>query len=562
MNNPFPRPAVSVLGAVGCVPRPSRRMFLKSVLAGLAAGGSSAALLLFINHTLAIQEHPGAAVIVGFFGFCLLILVSGIFSELLVLRLMQDNLFELRLWLTRRMLSAPFQQLQSCGAPRLMSALTDDIKNIAGAYDALPVLIIEGSIALGGFVYVAYLSYELLLTLLLLLGVGLSGFFIAQHWSLRWIRLAREADDALFDHFRALTEGCKELKINERRRRAFLHELSVTADMIRTRLKKGLTIFILGAHSSKLLFFIAIGLVLFVLPAVQAIPADVTTGWTLSIFFVMAPISTIVNTVPIIGKGLISVRKIEALGLSLSEEALTEDQGASAPARQRPGVLELAGVGHSYHAEHEGTSFRLGPLDLRIEPGELIFIIGGNGNGKTTLAFLLTGLFVPETGIILLDGQPITDDQRGVFRQNFATVFADAFVFDSLLGYTDANSVARAESMLAKLQLDHKLTIRDGRFSTLGLSRGQRKRLALLTAYVEDRPFYLFDEWAAEQDPVFREIFYTKILADLKARGKTVIVITHDDRYYRLADRVLRLDEGRIEEIPVRRAPRFEVTAC
>ena len=544
-----PRASMHLLGAFSGMPGASRRALLGSVLFGLVAGGSSTGLLMFINDTLAKGERAGTASVAAFVSLCLLMLAAGVFSEILILRLTQNNLFDLRLWLSRRILSAPLQPLQSCGAHRLMAALTDDIANVAHAYQALPVLFIEGSVALGGLIYVGCLSRVLLMILLLLLVVGLSVFFIAQRWSLHWIRLAREADDALFGHFRALTEGCKELKMNARRRGAFLDdELSVTADVIRTRFNTGLTIFILGAHSSKLLFFVAIGLVLFVPTLVPDTTTHVASGWTLSILFIMAPISTIVNTVPIVGQGLVALRKIELLGFSMSQELLTEESGGLRLVLDRPGVLEFVGVTHSYQSENDGPEFTLGPLDLRIEPGELVFITGGNGNGKTTMAFLLVGLFVPKRGVVMLNGQPITDDQRDAFRQNFAVVFADAFNFDSLLGYRDANSVTIAKHLLAEFELDHKLAIQDGRFSTIDLSRGQRKRLALLTAFVEDRPFYLFDEWAAEQDPIFREIYYTRILPQLRARGKTIIVITHDDRYHHLADRLLRLEAGKIEE--------------
>ncbi len=173
---------------------------------------------------------------------------------------------------------------------------------------------------------------------------------------------------------------------------------------------------------------------------------------------------------------------------------------------------------------------------------------GGNGSGKTTLALLILGLYSPDAGEMRSGDELITNVNRDAYRQNFSAVFADCYVFDSLLGYSHNDLQVRTEELLIRLQLDRKLHVENGRFSTVDLSRGQRKRMALLAAYLADRPIYLFDEWAADQDPLFREVFYKEMLPELKARGKTVIVITHDDRYFHLADRVLHMSMGRIDE--------------
>src|SRR4030095_11194951 len=152
----------------------------------------------------------------------------------------------------------------------------------------------------------------------------------------------------------------------------------------------------------------------------------------------------------------------------------------------------------------------------------------------------------PDAGEIRLDGRPITAELIDSYRQTFSTVFSDFFLFDRLLGPETAGLDLKAQDYLLEFQLEHKVEVKDGRLSTTALSRGQRKRLALLATYLEDRPFYVFDEWASDQDPYFREIFYSQLLPELKARGKTILVITHDDKYFHLAERFLKLDMGRI----------------
>jgi putative pyoverdin transport system ATP-binding/permease protein len=155
-------------------------------------------------------------------------------------------------------------------------------------------------------------------------------------------------------------------------------------------------------------------------------------------------------------------------------------------------------------------------------------------------------LYIPSAGQIRLDGRAIDDQNRESYRQLFSTVFADFYLFDRMLGIRLEDSDAKAQSYLEQLQLTHKVEVRDGKLSTTALSQGQRKRLALLTAYLEDRPVYLFDEWAADQDPFFREVFYKQLLPELKQRGKSVLVISHDDRYFHLADRLMKLDYGKV----------------
>ena len=194
----------------------------------------------------------------------------------------------------------------------------------------------------------------------------------------------------------------------------------------------------------------------------------------------------------------------------------------------------------------------LGPVDLMLEQGELVFVVGGNGSGKTTLSMLLLGLYAPESGCVVLNGVEVDDDNREQYRQHFAAVFADFHLFEHLLGDDSADAeqrTAEATRYVKALGLGHKVSIVDDRFSTVDLSTGQRKRLALVSAYLDDKPFYLFDEWAADQDPTFKRVFYMELLPELKARGKTVIVITHDDAYFQQADRVLKVENGRLIQV-------------
>ena len=266
------------------------------------------------------------------------------------------------------------------------------------------------------------------------------------------------------------------------------------------------------------------------------------------IIFMARPIESIINLIPAIGKANIALMKINSLELASENKALQVNQQRELLTTINS--LEINNLSYRYHNRESDDNFSLKAIDFNLTPGKIVFFIGGNGSGKSTLAKLITGLYRPTQGTIKLNGIEISNANLNWYRQHFSAIFADFYLFDRLLGYE--NYSHRLEQTiseyLVKLNLEHKVHFTNGRFSTVALSQGQRKRLALLVTYLEDRPIYLFDEWAAEQDPRFREIFYTQILSELKSQGKIILAITHDDRYFDIADRIIKLDRGRVRD--------------
>jgi len=259
----------------------------------------------------------------------------------------------------------------------------------------------------------------------------------------------------------------------------------------------------------------------------------------------MTPLQVIMNNLPQLTRANVALNKVNELGFSLASQGSEQaEEGHSQT--DTWAKLQLRSVTHRYHRDGEASDFVLGPLDLTFKPGEMVFIIGGNGSGKTTFVKLLTGLYAPETGAIYLNDEPIGTDNREAYRRHFSVVFSDFYLFETMLGLVNDGLDERASEYLQRLKLAHKVQIEKGKLSTTNLSQGQRKRLALLTAFLEDRPIYIFDEWAADQDPYFKDFFYVNLLPDLTARHKTVFVITHDDRYYHLAGRIITLDNGQV----------------
>jgi putative pyoverdin transport system ATP-binding/permease protein len=527
--------------------RYSRRLLVMAVVAGIISGAANTALLAVINGALNKTQSQQMNLALAFIGLCLLVPLTRIIAELLLAHLGQGALYQLRMELSRQILGVPLRRLEEVGVHRLMAALTDDVPTITNIVTVIPILCINIAVAVSCLVYMAWLSWPLFFAVLAIIVIAIVSYQLPVVKSFQYMTLARREGDNLFSHFRALTDGIKELKIHAARRRAFLTDtLETTASKFRQHNIAALTIYTIASSWGQMLVFVVIGLLLFVLSGWFSINNLVMIGFTLTILYLMTPLQVIMNTLPNMGRANVALNNVEELGLSLVASTTEEDSKKLLTEGVHWSSLELSEVTHSYQREGEETVFVLGPINLQIEPGELIFVTGGNGSGKTTLAKLLLGLYTPESGEIKLDGQTITGDLTDYYRQHFSVVFSDYFLFDTLLGLNSEELDGKAREYLVQLQLAHKVKVVDGSFSTTDLSQGQRKRLALLTAYLEDRSIYLFDEWAADQDPLFKDIFYYQILPELKARGKTVIAITHDDRYYHVGDRVLKLADGQI----------------
>ncbi len=523
--------------------RRSKKALVLAILCGIISGASSAGLLAIISSAL-----TGSSQGLGWYfaGLCVLALLSR-FASHAVLNWMQHGvIFEMRRELGRRILATPLRRLEELGHHRLLATITGDVMSVSIGLMLLPQFLIHMAILVGCLGYMAWLSWFVLLTTLGIMAVGLVTYILPAMRSLRLMRTARETYDLLLQHFRTLMDGIKELKMHQWRRQTFLREdLEGTSAHLRDLDVRSGSIDAANSSWGMLLFFAIIGLLLFVVPATfQEVDAATLTGFTLTILYMQQPLDSVLNSFHSMGQAAVALAKLEALSLDMTAPEPQELRELPTSFER----LELRGLTHAYQREQEDGRFTLGPIHLEIRPGELVFLVGGNGSGKTTLAKLLTGLYTPESGEILVDGVPVTGEEGWErYRQLFSVVFVDFCLFERLQGLEQHPDLAeQATQYMERLHLSHKVRLESGAFSTTALSQGQRKRLALLTAYLEDRPFYVFDEWAADQDPTFKALFYEQLLPALKQRGKAVLVISHDDRYFHMADRLLMLEYGKL----------------
>lgn len=528
------------------VPR-ARLLFVGAFIASLVCGGANALLIMLINSSLHQLNGELSKWLLPFAGMAVLAMLSQMVSRALFAYVGQQCLAALRRYIAQAVTEAPFRRLEMVGRARIQSLLTDDAMAIASFTVACPVVVTNAVIVIGCLAYLAYLSWLMFLIAVGMVLIGSFGYHLCHQKVLDYLRLAGKGQDHLFSQFDSLVGGAKELKLNRSKARLFLDlVLEQAIEAVARNRTKGLLLLAVTLGWGRFLFLVLIGLVLFSPLWVTAESSVVITGYVIVFLFMMAPLEGILVNLPDFNLARVAMGRIRETTERLRGEA--EGQPLALGDGLRNVTLHLEGVTHSYYSEREDESFILGPVDLSLRPGEVTFLVGGNGCGKTTLAKVITGLYVPESGTIRANGVVVEPAAQEAYRQLFSAVFSDFHLFESLLHAADSEIDDLANAWLGKLHLDHKVKAEEGAFSTRDLSQGQRKRLALIAACLEDRPVMVFDEWAADQDPLFKDAFYHEILSELKALGKTILVISHDDRYFAVADQIVKMERGQIVE--------------
>ncbi len=523
-----------------------RKLMVLTLVTAVIGGLCNAALIALINHVLTHEGGLAKSLLFGFVVLGLGKLMSAFAAQISLVRFSQQIIADLRRDLVERILKVPLRRLEEVGTARLMVTLSEDIAQVTQALLIIPSFAVNVAILLGGAIYLGWLAWEVALGMGVLMLLGTFAYRLLIVSGFRHLVRAREEEDRLFGCFRGLTEGIKELKLHRERRGEFTEGVREITERFSQCNVSAEIRFIIAHTWTQLLFFMLVGIILFGLPHMQAMSQATLTGYVVTTLYLMGPLAAVIGSISIFGRGNIAFGKIEDMGASLAAEECATELSHVKTAIKPFESLELVDVTHSYHREREDEKFILGPINIKFQPGEIVYLVGGNGSGKSTLAKLIAGLYPPEQGRILLNGKIVTDQTRDDFRQIFSAVFSDFHVFESLLGIKTENLDEQARVYLEQLHLSHKVKVRNGTLSTTALSQGQRKRLALLAAYLEERPFFLFDEWASDQDPLFKQVFYKQLIPELKRLGRTILVITHDDKYFHLADRLLKLDYGKM----------------
>ena len=469
----------------------------------------------------------------------------GFASQRMLSKLGIELVYQLRSFMLKRVLNADYENLEHIGGHRVYAMVTTDVAAIAGSLAILPIFAVNFASIVFILCYLAWQAPALFGVLFVSLTVGLSLSVLIMRQGSSYFKKLREDQDSLFKAFKTMVEGNKELNINQHRRDFFYrHQALPSVDKIKQTSSKAEFFWVLNQNWSGAMIFAVLGLLIYIAQAKLQLDKSVLSGFVLFLIYLVGPITFIMNTFQTLSRGRVSYQKLQTLKMLNEPEAKAANAAEVAVEQKSWKVLKSNAVCYRYKSGDD-FEFSIGPVELQINRGEIFFIRGGNGSGKSTFAKVLVGLYNPHEGNMSLDNTPITSENLQWYRNHFATVFSDFYLFEHVLDSKGELVVAdKVKDQLKTLKLDDKVTIKDGKLSTTQLSQGQKKRLAMLLAYAEDAEIYVFDEWAADQDPTFRNYFYTELLPELKRKGKTVVAITHDDKYFHLADRLCTFDMG------------------
>lgn len=411
--------------------------------------------------------------------------------------------------------------------------------------------------------YILYLSTWSFL--LITIGLTIGGIYFFNHTdSFRKLWAAVSVKETeFFEKLNHILQGFKEISLNRLKNEKVFSNYAQVNNAVRNKRIKTVTFYNIRLIFSETFFYILLGAILFILPKIHAEHSDVMIKVVAAVLFIIGPLESLLFSIPVFANANNSANNIIKLEAALEEEL--EKLGKNRPDPHSPESyhamkfeknLILNQMTYQYPDTIHGPGFQVGPIDLTINKGELIFITGGNGSGKSTFLKLFTGLYKPSNGRIIIDkegenqGTPVMLTNYQQYQNNLTTIFSDYHLFDRLYGVEGEVDEETVRTVLEIVELPpEKVTYKNGQFSSIKLSSGQKKRLALTTAILEDKPICVFDEVAADLDPSFRDKFYFEILPALKKRGKTILAVSHDQQYWLVPDRMIHLQDGQMKEL-------------
>jgi putative ATP-binding cassette transporter len=517
-----------------------RQLFIMAAISGVANG----LLLAIVNHAahiVATDQDPTQFFLLYMATFALYLYAQW-FAFDRSITLIENAIYNIRTRLSRKIQKVELAFVEQLGTDTLYSRMTQNDTFISQAMPQITSTAQMSILMVSSFLYLAYISPLTFFITLITISAGITMFRMQSAIIDEALRESGKKQSIYFRSIADLVNGFKEIKVNRNKSLDVLENIEqVSAEAKELKVYAGRKEARMWGFG-RIFIYALLPILVFLVPMFHQEYAEDIFKITATLLFISGPITVLVNLLPVLGRVNLAVEAIQnleqemdAAGADFSDEAAGEFVFF-----EEISVRDL-----SFSYPNGQTGFVAGPFSERIQAGEMLFIIGGNGSGKSTFLKLLTGLYPPSAGGIFIDEEPIKPEDYRALRELFSIVFTDFHLFERLYGIRDLNE-ASVNHWIGKMWLEGKVRFHDGAFSSTNLSTGQRKRLAFIAAILEDKPILAIDEFAADQDPQFRKYFYESLLPEIKQSGKTIIAVTHDDHYFHVADRVLKMDEGKI----------------
>jgi putative ATP-binding cassette transporter len=522
------------------------KLLFMSALGGI----STAAILAGIN--AGMQGDSGLFAPVLFLVSLFLFIKTQLYVTITTTAEIESIIHKVRLRLMDQVRRSELLEIESIGRARIVAAITSDTAVLTQASNLLAVTMQGAVLIFFIAIYVAFLSLGAIIITIIVVVVAGTIFHVKNKRLTAAKQEAAAWERRLFDRLIDFLDGIKEIRLNTARSADLFDDaVKVSRTAANIKIKSQAETF-KQIVMTQVSMYVLLAAVVFVAPQFSSTLSGASLAkTTTALMFVVGACFGLVQTIPILLTANAAADRIELL-----EETLRRHIGVPAERAikvpKRFDVIEMQNIVFRYVDKFSDTTFQIGPLDFTLHSGELVFITGGNGSGKSTFLKVLAGLYPPDSGEIALDGTRVNDETRDSYRALISGIFFDYHLFRRLYGIPE-QEWSELDPLLEKFRLEDKTGLTDGEFRTLDLSGGQRRRLALIVSMLEKRPILLLDEWTAEQDPEFRAKFYHELLPELLQAGETIVVITHDDRYLDELDlpaRRLRMDEGRFVDRP------------
>lgn len=515
---------------------------LPSLIALSLISGVANAMVIFLI-TNSVNSDIEIGYLLFYFVLILFIYIYGRkVVETRLVEMTQSIIYDLRINIFKKLFATSYQNFEKLDSGQVLATINNDTARIGQAANLLVAFITSVVTVVCVFIYLGTISLvATLMSLLVIFAIAVL-YYIVVRKATRFMEEARDTQNVFMSKIEGLIKGFKELSMHFKKKVEYKKEVEKVSGEFRDKSVLGAKNFINSFLIGESLFIVVLGTISFGFPIIfPSIRPAVLVSFIIVLLYILGPINAILRVVPQIVEINIARKRIEKL---IKEIPARQKNRSDRELFNRVDNIKAENVVFKYEEGTENKRFEVGPINLEVEAGEILFLIGGNGSGKTTLAKLITGLYAPMEGSIKINGKELKGGDIGEY---ISVIFSDFHLFERLYDVDCNNKEKEIEEYLKLLGLEEKVEIRDGCFSTTDLSTGQKKRLALLRCYLEDRPIYLFDELAADQDPQFRKIFYRSLLPKMKEKGKIVIAITHDDHYFDVADKILKMDMGQIE---------------